>query len=250
MQRYGRGVFDLPPLNFDTYIASERFNAVRDRHFHLSLVPVPFAGALAEAEVFILALNPGLSPIDYYGEYRVSDFRSRIEANLRQKIPISERPFLYLDPNYCWHSGFSWWESKFRDIATLLADHKHEGSYVGALDELSRRVAAIELVPYHSVSFRDHAAMARLPSAQHAREFVSDVVFPRVRDGNAVAVLTRQISGWQLPRCDSERFVVASQGRGVTLSRRSRGGQAILRHLLGPAVAERALQRGSCSATT
>ncbi len=70
-----------------------------------------------------------------------------------------------------------------------------------------------------------------------ARELVSRVVLDRVRNGEAVAVLTRQKSGWDLPACPSNGFVEAPS-QNVSLTRDWPGGKAILHHLLGTDVAD------------
>ena len=58
------------------------FAAPGDNRLHLGLVPQPFIGDLRRASIFVLLLNPGLSPSDYYGEYQVPSFRRALLANL------------------------------------------------------------------------------------------------------------------------------------------------------------------------
>lgn len=228
LDRYGRGVLKLGSLNLMTYVKNSRFCRERDRHFHLSLVPVPYAGCLAKADIFVLGLNPGFDAADYYAEYSVPDFRRQIEANLRQESLSAEFPFLYLDPQFCWHSGFAWWESKFRDIATILA-YKRSLSYYESLSELSKRVAAIELIPYHSISFPYGIAMKRLlQSSRYARQFVCDMVIPRAVKGEAVVIVTRAVKDWALPRTRSKNIIVCPSPQNPSLSRNSKAGKAIL----------------------
>jgi hypothetical protein len=159
-------------------------------------VPVPYTGSIADADIFVLNLNPGFKATDYYAECCIPDFRRQIEANLRQETLSSEFPFLYLDPELCWHSAFTWWESKFRDIAWVLAEKRYGGSYYDGLSHLSKRMAAIELVPYHSVSFLDHVALKRLRSSQLARKFVLENVLPQALVGKAVVVVTFGAKYW------------------------------------------------------
>ncbi len=52
-------------------MADPNFGGSRKR-LHLSLIPQPFCGNVYSARVVILALNPGLNPLDYFGEYCVS----------------------------------------------------------------------------------------------------------------------------------------------------------------------------------
>ncbi len=61
MERYSRESVDVRKCDFDGFVKSERFGAFQDHRFHLSLVPVPYAGNLATADIFVLLLNPGFN---------------------------------------------------------------------------------------------------------------------------------------------------------------------------------------------
>lgn len=232
-----RGILDLPRANFRQFVRGERFGNFSDRQFHLSLLPVPYAGDLRRADIFILLLNPGFNFVDYYAEYESRQFRSRLLQNLRQKNHQAKFPFpfLYLDPSFCWHSGFMWWERKFREVGKILADQKYEGSYLAALEELSRRVAAIELVPYHSTSFGDHKLVELgLPSSVAAQNFVKASLLPRAAAGEATIIVTRRPRDWGLDTKRKRRGVVCYRGgltRGASLGPKTSGGQVILRRL-------------------
>jgi hypothetical protein len=231
LDRYGRGVLTLSSLDFAAYLKSPRFCRVGDRHFHLLLLPVPYAGCVAKADIFVLGLNPGFNVTDYYAEYCVPKFRHELEANLRQKSSSAEFPFLYLNPRFCWHSGYWWWEGKFRDIATTLA-RERSYSYYDSLRELSKRVAAVELVPYHSTSFPYRAEMRQgLRSSECARAFVLKTVIPRAVRGEAVVIVTRAAKDWGLGTKGSRGVVVCPNPQNVTLSTDSPAGKAILFHL-------------------
>ena len=65
-----------------------------------------------------------------------------------------------------------------------------------------------------------------------ARDFVSDVVLPRVRSRNAIVIVTRKVREWNLP---SEHGVVkysSGEARAAHLTPASKGGKAILDFLL------------------
>src|SRR5688572_28264578 len=59
--------------SFDEYTASIEFEASSAK-LHIGLLPNPYTGNLAKASIFILMLNPGLSPGDYYAEQNL-EFR-------------------------------------------------------------------------------------------------------------------------------------------------------------------------------
>src|SRR5689334_11555911 len=56
---------DRRPLDHAKFIKSDRFGLKNDTTFHLSLLPVPYQGNLAEADIFLIFLNPGLGLNDY-----------------------------------------------------------------------------------------------------------------------------------------------------------------------------------------
>jgi hypothetical protein len=224
LNRYG----DAVPLDFESFLQSTRFGDFNDKRFHLSLLPVPFLGDLRRATVLILLLNPGFAFANYY-ETTSHAYMSRLRRNMQQDFAGTEFPFKSLDPQFCWHPGFMWWERKFRDILTSVASAKFNGSYRDALRHLANRVAAVELVPYHSSSFVAGPLVSRLPSAHMARQYVQDVA----QKGDKLIIVTRSAANWGLkPR--KGRIIVYSGGhtRGASLSRRSEGGEVILDRLL------------------
>lgn len=77
----------------------------RDPRFHLGLLPVPYLGDITRASIFLLMLNPGFSPGDYFAEYSVSDCRAALIRSLRQEFLPDEHPFFFLDPKFSWHPG-------------------------------------------------------------------------------------------------------------------------------------------------
>ena len=71
--------------SFDEYIASKDFGQRGDKRLHVGHRPLPYIGALDKASIFILMLNPGLSPGDYFVEFRVPEFRQYYFRNLKQE---------------------------------------------------------------------------------------------------------------------------------------------------------------------
>ena len=218
-------------LNFDGFIKSKRFDP-KDEHFHFSLLPVPYAGNLEKSDIFILLLNPGFAPSDYHGEYQHRDFKKALQQNLEQDFRGVEYPFLYLNPRFCWHGAYRWWEAKLRSIVQEVANEQYEGRYLNALKSVSRRVSAIELVPYHSAHFRGGAKWTNLPSAQAAKTWVHNSLAPRAKNGEIVIVVTRKIDVWGIKPL-SKRIVCYDglEARAAHLTSNSRGGAAILERM-------------------
>src|SRR5690606_21306974 len=71
-------------IDFDSYIRGNHFGNRGGSRFHTSLLPIPYGGDLARADIFILLLNPGFSHADYFGDFKMPEFRKRLERNLLQ----------------------------------------------------------------------------------------------------------------------------------------------------------------------
>ena len=141
------------------------------------------------------------------------------------------RGFLSLDPQFCWHSGFVWWEKKFKELIQEIARLKFAGNYRDALRDFSHRIASVELVPYHSASFHEHRIIKHLPSVAKVREFVHSELLPAARERKKTIIVTRQAAEWNI-KPEEPNIIVYTGGhtRGASLSPRSAGGKAILRH--------------------
>jgi hypothetical protein len=229
LQRYGGQYIDEKPKDFEAFISSLRFGDFSDRRFHLSLLPIPYCGDLRTAEIVVLMLNPSFSFADYYAETRVPEFRRRIEQTLAQDFEDTDFPFLGLDPEYCWHGGFNWWEGKLRGVISLIAKEKFGGRYLDALRDVSKRLANVELVPYHSLSFNAHRLIEDLPSVHTVRRFAQKALVTAANQGDKTIIVTRQVASWGLPP-ETSNLIVYKGGhtRRVRLGRNSIGGRAIL----------------------
>jgi hypothetical protein len=213
--------------DFDAFVKRPEFS---NSALHVSLRPMPYFGHLEKADIFILLLNPGLTYTDYWGERNMKAYRDRLEASLRQSFNGVEFPFMWLDPQFCWHGGFNWWEKKLRSTILRLAEMHFGGSYFEAAKNLSNRLACLELIPYHSHSFGAHKLLNKLPSAIAMKQFVRDTLVPAAATGDKTLVATRQTKEWNLPT-DNECLIIyeGGQTRGASLGPSTTGGAAILR---------------------
>src|SRR5688500_11537382 len=85
--------FSVTYNSFDEYANSIEFGASSAK-LHTGLLPLPYVGDLAEASIFILMLNPGLSPGDYSAEEN-SEFRQAHITNLKQQNINEKYPFIF-----------------------------------------------------------------------------------------------------------------------------------------------------------
>jgi len=106
--------------NWQEAFRAPDFCAPGDNKLHLSLLPQPFIGDVKNASIYILELNPGLGPSDYYGESEVPEYHDALLANLQQDFSKSDLPFLFLDPKFAWHGGFDWWHGKLAKVIEEL----------------------------------------------------------------------------------------------------------------------------------
>jgi hypothetical protein len=218
-------------LNHRKFIDSDRFGLSGDKTFHLSLLPVPYQGNLATADIFLLFLNPGLGLNDYYtdDDKLHSERHRRI---IRQDLDGVDYPYLSLDPLFSWSGGFQYWEKKLRKHLRAVADERFGGHYVGALKHLGSRLATIEIVPYHSARFGAGRLIAKMPSAGQATSFVWEHLVPKAKAGAITLIATRQIKMLNLP--ENCKDIVVYKGplaRGAHLGPGTPGGDAISRRL-------------------
>ena len=216
--------------NWNDYISDPDFWAPPDKRFHPSLLPIPFVGNLKNASVYLLMLNPGFGPHDYFGEYAVSEYREALKSNIRQQPNCS---FLFLDPRYSWHGGYDYWHKKLQKSISEFAD-KTNISYGNAQCYFKSQIAALELVPYHSSKFAlTKGVQNNLHSVKLNRSFVHDILIPRAKNSECLIIATRASKHWELPDdCKNIVTYTGAEARSAHLTPNSRGGKAILNFFL------------------
>jgi hypothetical protein len=179
-------------------------------------------------------LNPGLSHGDYHAEYEASGFRSEQIRNLHQENGSTEYPFLFLNPQYAWHPGFVYWQSKFDDILRVISP-KFRNNYQEALGFLSQKIASLELIAYHSRSHK-RVPPAKLPtSTKLMLEFVHNELVPLAKRDQVSIIVTRGIRDWGIAVEKGISSIIqynGSEARAAYLTATSRGGSEILRRIL------------------
>lgn len=202
-----------------------------DKRFHLGLLPQPFCGDITNASIYVLMLNPGIGYQDYFGECHVPPYRQALLRALQQQFAPGSIPFHFLDPQFAWHGGFGWWHGKLVRVIEELAK-AYNTTFADARARLGRRLASIELVPYHSEGFDNAGGIARkLPSAKLAARYVEETVLPKVRAGKAILIVGRKARVWGITEEPGVIVYTAGEARGAHLGPRTRGGKAIIEHL-------------------
>ena len=232
---HGWDVQTQSSTSFKRFIRSDRFQQ-NDQELHPSLLPVPFVGNLERAKIFILLMNPGFSPANYYEE-EVPAFRAACVRNLRQLNGDDEFPFFCLNPEFAWSGGFIWWEALLRPILSKLLELKKVPSYYEALAFLAKRIAAVELIPYHSAGGgalnKPGKPWKNLPSAGQARSFVQRLC---EAPGQPLVLVLRKHNHWELNSHASTNCRICPALRRPTLNPDLEGengeaGRAILQKL-------------------
>lgn len=214
--------------SYEDFVASPDFGGQSSR-FHLNLVPQPFIGNLSQASIFILLLNPGFSPGDYYALQSAPAYKEAIRRNLQQSNADDLYPFFFLDPQFAWTAGGRWWQARFRSIAEALMG-KFSCTLQQAFQHISRHTACLEMYPYHSQSFRK--PKGELRSTSLVRGYASEILLPRAERDDALLIVTRQVAAWQLPEHRNIITYSAGEARGAHISTNTSGGKAILERLL------------------
>jgi len=225
-------LFDFEVRTPQQFVSSARFGNSLDNRFHLALMPVPYVGRLATADIFILLLNPSVSASSYLEEAD-AEHREALKRNLRQVFAKRAMAFKSLDPEFCWTGGFRWWEGKLRSVISARAVET-QTNYLSALKELSARLACVELVPYRSGSFNGGKLIGKLPSSVEALKYVDSVLKPRARAGEIKIIVTRKVEEWGLRRGRNVVLYEGGQTRGASLGPHTPGGRAILAQLRKP----------------
>ncbi len=215
----------------DEYAARDAFGEPDGKKHHLGLLPQPFHGNLANGSVVVLMLNPGFTPADYVAEHNTSGFRQAMVRAIRQNNAHDEYPFIFLNPSFSWHTGFLYWEKRYGSYARLAAEANHT-SYQQGLAFVSKKVACLQLVPYHSRAGITHSLVKKLSSSQEAINFVHQELLLKAEAGDLTLIVARGSRKWKVTK--SSRNVVVfdtAQARGGYLPPDSPVGEEIVKRL-------------------
>jgi len=191
-------------------------------------------GHLETAKVYIALLNPGLTACDYYVEETAPEYKEYLRRNLKQDLGSEQYPFFKLNPKWDWTSAGIWWHRALGEIICEVAKAR-SCCYRDAAEFVAKRIAALELAPYHSVNGKFVSSGPKSSeSSRLMMRFVRDEVIPRANRGDALLVITRGIEKWDIEESDNVIVYPSKHARTASLSMKSRGGPKILKRLLHP----------------
>jgi hypothetical protein len=210
------------------YLTQNDFGSTNSGRLHLGLLPMPFAGDLLRARVYVLLLNPGLEPLDYFAEWEVPAFRAAVLANYAQAPPGG---MFFLDQHFAWHGGGRYWSGRLRGVISELST-RLDVPYGTAQQRLQRDVCVLEMFAYHSTQWQlPPKIAARLRSSELIRSFVHEVLQPRAAVGDATLIVTRQSRAWGLHEGPGIVIYKGMVRRGAHMGPTSSGGAALLEQL-------------------
>lgn len=220
--------------NYKTFISDKYYGDIESTKFHTGLLPVPYSGNILKAKIFILALNPGFSIRDYYEESHCKKIISKRKQRLKNINSEKDFPWLSLNPEFAWTGGYDYWTKKLNPIIKkIMVESKI--SYVEVLQLLSKNIAVLELVPYHSKSFGlPESKMDKLESVRLMRSFVKQDLFERASKNETIIIVTRKAKYWELPKHRNVIVYNNKQARSSSFGLNSDGGKAILNLLSIP----------------
>lgn len=153
---------------------------------HLGLYPSPYLGDLEKAKVVLGFLNPGFGIADYIVE-EDAEFRKLLKDNLNN-IFSKEYPYFTLDPKFLWTPASQWIHKKLNGVINKVKD-KSKLSYWKAVSLISKRIASVELFPYHSSNFNlSTKTLNTFPSKVAANEAVIELL----EKGEQLIIITRR----------------------------------------------------------
>ncbi|MFW9873091.1 MAG: hypothetical protein ACFFG0_08330 [Candidatus Thorarchaeota archaeon] len=215
--------------SFNDYVISDLFGNPYDRKLHIGLKPVPYIGNLNKSSIFLLMLNPGLNPSDYIQDDTL-EFNKLYNNNLFQK-GNEDFPFFILNPQICTHSGYSYWFKKLRLIIEKIKKTENI-SWLEAQEKISKKIALLELIPYHSKNFGlSDKIINKMNSVRTIKNYVKKVLVPKARNHECVIIVMRSSKNWELE--PEEKIVVYNnvEARAGSLGVNSRGYEEIIKQL-------------------
>jgi len=166
--------------------------------FDLSILPSPYNGDLAQAKIFILMLNPGLSLTDYYIAPN-EKFKKESLAIINQDGMNQAFPFSCLNPEYYYWAGFQYWHSKLAPLIQKIYQENSFPSYEEALSFVAKNIATVQYVAYHSRHFgsrQDRLSENLKSNKTELQDYVQELV-KRAKAKEIILLVGRSIQRWQ-----------------------------------------------------
>ena len=180
-----------------------------------NLIPVPFAGDVLNAKLYILTLNPGFTPGVYIDEHEDTKYIELAKQNLRLEL----KTFKSLHEDAKNTEGYKYWSKKgsipnIVEEVSRLSNTEYDESFKFTKDNL----AVIESVAYHSTQFaqiKNKDKLLSMSSSQLNKKFVHDYVMKRVRKNEAMVFVWRGADFWDLWDFSEEKNLIIREKKNA-----------------------------------
>ena len=169
------------------------------KHLHLDIQPTPYLGNLNDAEVVVLALNPGFRADDVV-TYHEPLFSKQNELTMHGK---SNPAFFALDERLSESGAFVWWSRILKGLNEAGASYH----------TLAQKLMCIQYFPYHSVTY---SGLSRtIPSQEYSFKLLREAI-----KQNKKIVVMRSEKLWldAVPELASIDYIKLKNPRNPTLS--------------------------------
>jgi len=217
--------------NYKSYVSSDQYWK-GSTSFHTNLLPIPYVGNLKTAKIFIVLLNPGLNVIDYYSEDTL-EYQCELIKNLYQEKLNTKYPFVFLNPKFLWYSGGRFWRNKLKHY--IIKTKKTTGkSYEDSLSFVSKKIVALELIPYHSINCNSNSVIKKLDSTAEMLRFINEYVIPKTKINQCCLIITRATKLFDIdPNNKNIVLFKANQSRAAHLSTKNSATEKKISEFLG-----------------
>lgn len=174
-------------------------------------------------------LNPGLNPSDYI-QGNNPKF-NEIHINNLQQEGNEEYPFYLLNPTICSHPGYNYWIKKLKDIIKKVKNTE-DISWLETQKLLSKRIALLELIPYHSKNFGiKDKVVNQMASVRDIKYFVKEKIVPKARNNKCLIIVMRSSKRWDIEQEENIIVYSSTEARGGSLGKNTRGYKEIIKNL-------------------
>ena len=212
----------------------------KDTSLHLDLLPQPFIGDIKKAKIIICSLNPGF-------DKKNDEDEKNIEEHIKKQFSQDEHPSMFWlenDENIKNTGGAKWWRKKLNqnskkaslvyNIAKNYNNENPEDEIEAVFEWLSKNMAAIELFPYHSKSFKK--SLTNCKSTRIIRDYVHELIKNEENDKKLIC-FTRSFNLWGKDGksvsdiADGKYVICAGSPRCVTFNVTKDLGKRILEYI-------------------
>lgn len=171
----------------------------KDTKLHTELMPQPVTGDIMNAKIIFCFLNPGFDENDINEEAFLRDQYLRQLKQENADFYGLRKEYEDTGIGYYWRIDPGIFNTNYEDYSLVSRIHKeYKGKYSieDVYNMLSKIVADIELVPYHSNNGPSAKMIKLLNSSQRAIRFLREELLPNAKKNGQLICITRSKTEW------------------------------------------------------